>query len=275
MTQTTLKYAVRSNDDTVTTDLPVQAKTANYTVSAMDDIGREVSFDTSTSNLTASLPTTTSAGNGFNVILRNAGSGTLTIDPSGAETIDGNATLDLVEDEVRWIRGDGNAWKTVSSHNAEIEAGTVLQTVTEVDQTQVTETSGAPLMPRSTTPTNTDGQQYMSVSITPKRANSRLLVSFNGVVSNEATGNQVAVALFKDNTVNAEAVTATTLRDNQSPYIISLVHEVAATSTSEVTFKIRAGGHKAGLTTFNGQSNFTPLHGGKTTAVLSVQELAV
>ena len=50
------------------------------------------------------------AGNGYNVIIRNEGAGTLTIDPAGSETIDGQSTLALAQDEWDWIRSDGTTW---------------------------------------------------------------------------------------------------------------------------------------------------------------------
>lgn len=113
MSNQTLDYTFRGNDNTVTTALPVTAKAANYTVNASDDVGREFTFDTSTSDLTVSLPTASTAGNGFNVILRNIGTGVLTIDPSGTETIDGELTEEIQADEVRWIRCDGLSWRSV------------------------------------------------------------------------------------------------------------------------------------------------------------------
>lgn len=114
MSDQTLNYTFRGNDNTVTTKLPVTAKTANYTVNANDDIARELTFDTTTSDLTASLPTASSAGNGFNVILRNIGTGILTIDPNGTETIDGELTENVNTGQVRWIRCDGLTWRTVA-----------------------------------------------------------------------------------------------------------------------------------------------------------------
>lgn len=113
MSNQTLDYTFRGNDNTVTTALPVTAKTAGYTVSASDDVGREFTFDTSTLDLIVSLPTASTAGNGFNVILRNIGTGVLTIDPSGTETIDGELTENVQTDEVRWIRCDGLSWRSV------------------------------------------------------------------------------------------------------------------------------------------------------------------
>lgn len=114
MTDQTLSYAFRGNDNTVTTKLPVTEKTANYSVDANDDIARELTFDTSLSDLTVSLPTASSAGNGFNVILRNDGIGVLTIDPDGSETIDGELTEDLQMNQVLWIRCDGLSWRSVA-----------------------------------------------------------------------------------------------------------------------------------------------------------------
>lgn len=114
MATTTLVYTVRSNDNSVTTALPVTSTSVNQSVSATDDIGREISFDTTASDLTVTLPSVTSAGNGYHVLLRNVGTGILTVDPEGSETIDGDLTVELTTDEVRWIRCDGVSWRSIA-----------------------------------------------------------------------------------------------------------------------------------------------------------------
>lgn len=110
MTSTTFKTTRRS-DDSVAPDFPVSAKTANYTVVA-GDVGKEFEFD-SAAAVTCSLPAAATAGNGFNTILRNNGAGALTVDPDGAESIDGEASLMLGTDECYWIRSNGTSWGTL------------------------------------------------------------------------------------------------------------------------------------------------------------------
>lgn len=62
-----------------------------------------------------SLPLTAVAtlGDDFFFLLRNSGSGTLTVDPSGAELIDGAATIDLQPGESALIVTSGAAWFSV------------------------------------------------------------------------------------------------------------------------------------------------------------------
>jgi hypothetical protein len=109
MTDVTIK--VRS-DNSAASDFPVVAKTANYTV-VDGDIGKELSF-ASGSPVTASLTAAATLGNGFEVVIRNAGAGSLTIDPDGSETLDGQATVVLATDQWRWIRSDGSNWKSIA-----------------------------------------------------------------------------------------------------------------------------------------------------------------
>jgi len=97
----------------VAADFPVTLKTANYTIVA-EDIGTEVQFQ-SASTVTATLPSVSDVVNGFNVVLRNIGTGNLTISPVGGQTIDGSSTSLLSVGECRWIRNDGTTWKTISS----------------------------------------------------------------------------------------------------------------------------------------------------------------
>ena len=68
--------------------------TSNYTV-VLADAGWLIVVDTTGGNITVSLPAVATAGDGFVVTLKRvtAGANTLTIDPSGAETVEGAATL--------------------------------------------------------------------------------------------------------------------------------------------------------------------------------------
>lgn len=62
---------------------------------------------------TLNLMAAVSAANNFFFSVRNAGGGNLTIDPSGAETIDGASTLTLVPGDSATIATNGLVWYTV------------------------------------------------------------------------------------------------------------------------------------------------------------------
>lgn len=106
----------------------------------------------------------------------------------------------------------------------------------------------------NTIPQQTEGDQYMSLAITPKDVNSTLEidVTFN---FGSATGLFIALALFQDSTANALSVVA-----QNSPtttlvgYSLTMKHIMTAGTTSATTFKVRAGPNTAATVTFNGGS---------------------
>lgn len=65
-----------------------------------------------TGTWTLSLTAAATLGDGYYVWVRNAGSGAITIDPAGAETIDGAATVTLPAGHYCLLQCDGAAWKT-------------------------------------------------------------------------------------------------------------------------------------------------------------------
>lgn len=148
----------------VSAELPVQLKTTNYTLLA-SDVGTEVQFE-SASAVTGNLPAVESAGNGYNVILRNVGTGTLTIDPAGSEQIDGGNTIVLTADEWCWIRSDGTAWKSIAKDTpSSVANGKVLQAVNAIKSDAFTTTN--------TSYTTITG---LSQSITLNSASNKVLV---------------------------------------------------------------------------------------------------
>jgi hypothetical protein len=66
-----------------------------------------------TGTITINLLTAATAGNGFAFVLRNTGSGVVTIDPAGSETLDGAATVALPAGRVALILCTGTVWHSV------------------------------------------------------------------------------------------------------------------------------------------------------------------
>lgn len=82
-------------------------KTAAYTVQLAD---RGKIIDATSGTWTLDLPAAASAGNGFSFMLRNSGSGTITIDPASAELIDGVATTTVAAGGGGTLMCTGTAW---------------------------------------------------------------------------------------------------------------------------------------------------------------------
>jgi hypothetical protein len=85
------------------------ARSSN-TVLALGDHGKTFVF---TSTFTQTLTAAATLGDGWMALVRNDGTGVITIDPNSAETIDGTATLTLFPGDSCAIQCNGSAFKTV------------------------------------------------------------------------------------------------------------------------------------------------------------------
>ena len=120
-----------------------------------------------------------------------------------------------------------------------------------------------------TIPQNTEGDQYMSLAVTPTVAANLLRIShIGGYTSNAGTGIQMTAALFQDSTANAlHAMPSGRVNASGGLAQVKLQHVMLAATTSSTTFKIRAGQHNAGTTTFNGY------YGGVMLSSLMIEEI--
>lgn len=102
-----------------------------------------------------------------------------------------------------------------------------------------------------TIPQNTEGDQYMSLAITPTNASSILLIDvcFIGAINGSA---QLQVALFQDSTAGALAIANATIGTSASMATVPFRHKMTAGTTSATTFKVRAGPDASAIVTFNG-----------------------
>lgn len=89
----------------------VQAKTTSYTVAPSDFA---TMIDCTSGTFTLSLTAVATVGDGFFFFLRNSGTGTITVDPSSSETVDGVTTLTVSPGDSMALYCNGSAWKTVS-----------------------------------------------------------------------------------------------------------------------------------------------------------------
>lgn len=91
--------------------ITINNQVAAYTVTS-SDLGKIVNCIANT--FTVSLTAAATLGAGFNCWVWNTGTGVITIDPNGAETIDGVSTLTLRQGEGTQIVCNGTNWETGS-----------------------------------------------------------------------------------------------------------------------------------------------------------------
>jgi hypothetical protein len=105
-----------------------------------------------------------------------------------------------------------------------------------------------------TIPQNTEGDQYMTLAITPKNTANILKIEVTVEVANTVV-QEMTAALFQDSTAGALAAICQLqglLGQNSN---IKFTHTMSAGTTSATTFKVRVGGNGAGTTTFNGNAS--------------------
>lgn len=121
-------------------------------------------------------------------------------------------------------------------------------------------------------PQNTEGDQYLSVSITPKSSSNILVIDVTIILaSSVGSTNSVVAALFQDSTASALAAAFGGVGVNNAPQTISFQHVMTAGTTSSTTFKVRGGAGGAGTTTLNGSAG-AGLFGGVCISRITVTE---
>ena len=144
-------------------------------------------------------------------------------------------------------------------------------------QVQYTDTgavaTGTTTMPHDDTiPQNGEGNEYLTLAITPSASANRLIIMANLNMSNSSASTEMVMALFQDSTAGALAAV-----ENLQPAsaahgtIMTLIFEMAAGTTSSTTFKIRAGAN-AGTTTLNGLNGGRRLGGAQVSSLMIMEK---
>lgn len=156
----------------------------------------------------------------------------------------------------------GSAWVAIGGSTSK-----VIQMVNT--QTGTVATGSGNIPSDNSIPQNTEGDQYMSLSITPTSASSILLIDVVAIAS-AASDTFLSGALFQDSTANALASIAGLIAGTDKVYTFAFRHKMTAGTTSATTFKVRIGGN-AGNTTFNGRAS-GQLHGGVLASSITITE---
>lgn len=231
------------------------------------------SVDTAGDSSTDDLDTmsTASVSDGAIVILHAENAGRTVVVKHGTGNLNLFAGSDLSLDDLTKsivFQRRGATWYELAPRSR----NTVVQQVYVEDGAVATGTTGIPF--DDTIPQNTEGDEYMTLAITPSSTTNILKVDVVAHSAFSVAGGQaITAALFQDST--AGALAASVIHQNTSDNIVShaFTHRFAAGATSETTLKVRIGGPQAGTLTFNGTAS-TRQMGGAMVSSITITEIA-
>jgi len=148
--------------------------------------------------------------------------------------------------------------------------GIIVQIVHVQDGAAATGTTVVPF--DNTIPQNTEGDQWMSLAITPTSATNKLFIHLV-ICLTTANGKWQMISIFQDSTAGALATTRNFGTSQVSaPAVMN--HYMTAGTTSSTTFKIRSGPHASDTTSFNGELG-NSYFDGIFASTLTITEIAV
>lgn len=208
----------------------------------LDSIASSVNEFTVKSAATGANPELSATGDDANIGLDLQSKGTGTFNLLG--TADQEARLTLAEDTSNGTNTVSiNAPSSIASNRTVSLPDTDISTflVQRVSTTSTTAASTTTTIPTDDTiPQNTEGDEYLTLSITPKHTSNILVIDFTGWISLSAL-NTLTVALFQDSTANALQAVPTAIEAVDRSRPVVLRHIMSAGTTSSTTFKIRYG----------------------------------
>ena len=149
-------------------------------------------------------------------------------------------------------------------------AGKVLQVKNHQDS-EVAYTSN--IIPNDDSkPQKTEGGEFMTLSITPKSASSKLFIQVVMSGCNANANAPTFSALFKDDETDSISATGQYQSVSTGINTVTFNHYMTAGTTSPITFKVR-GGASAGNYTFNGYNNTNRNFGGVSASSITIMEI--
>ena len=153
--------------------------------------------------------------------------------------------------------------------------GKIVQVVNTQSSAFASGTTQTPM--DGTIPQNTEGNEFLTLAITPTNSSNKLLIKVHLYNCNSDSGRVITVALFQDSTANALAVDAwhQSAANGNASGSINFDHYMTAGTTSSTTFKVRAGANGTGTMMMNGSHNGDLDHGATTKSSITIWEIAV
>ena len=165
----------------------------------------------------------------------------------------------------------GNLKKTTAQDVANLAPGKVLQVVNT--QTGVVATGGAVIPGDNTIPQNTEGNEYMTLAITPTDSANKLMIEVEALLGHSGAVGAFVGALFQDAT--ADAIAAVQMSSAGEANVLTIRHTMVAGTTSVTTFKFRAGETTGATTYFNGGAGSPGgIFGGVAASSITITEIA-
>lgn len=156
---------------------------------------------------------------------------------------------------------DGTSGQVMTTNGSGVLSLASTKCVQQVYQITATKSTGTTQSPMDDTiPQNTEGDQYLTVSITPKSATNILKFEVLCHFAHSA-GTAMTIAIFQDSNANAIVAGSFWMSAINTLSQGKVIHEVAAGTTSSTTFNVRVGCTNVGTTTFNGAANARYLGG--------------
>lgn len=237
-----------SNYDTIYNEFNGSISNANISASAAISDSKLAQLATAGKVSGASITLLTSLPSGAGIVpTANLGSGTAT--------------------SAKYLKGDQTWGAFVAT---DMPAGTVVQVVNTQTGAVSTGTTAIPL--DDTIPQNTEGDEYMTLAITPSSATNKLKIDVVLFGSNNSGANNMA-ALFQDSTAAALASGISVSNAGGSVECITFTHYMNSGTTSATTFKVRGGGN-SGTFTFNGAAS-ARIFGGVMASSITISEIKV
>lgn len=109
-------------------------RNANHTV-VLGDRGKIIQC---TGTIEIAFTTASTLGSSFSFVVVNAGSGTVTLNPAGSETIDGNLTLTLSQSQSVIVYCDGSNFRTIGKEEEKEDSVTLLATANMTGSNTIT-----------------------------------------------------------------------------------------------------------------------------------------
>lgn len=132
--------------------------------------------------------------------------------------------------------------------------------------------TGTTLIPHDNTiPQITEGDEYLSLAITPTSATNTLKIEVVVMLSH-SSATYLIPALFQDSTADALKAASEFNSTAGGTVSVAFTHVMTAGTTSATTFRVRCGGAGAGTTTFNGDTG-TQRFGGVAPSSIIITEI--
>lgn len=159
-------------------------------------------------------------------------------------------------------RGDGT-WSLPSS-------AFIVQRASTVTGAAATGSTQIPL--DDTIPQITEGDEYMTLAITPISSSNKLVITVTAMITNATTNRVLTAALFQDSTANALACMSVTETLVSAPQPITFTYVMTAGTTSSTTFRVRIGANGSGTNSFNASAG-TRVFGGVAASSIFIYEM--